>query len=53
MIRHQEKTGEVFFRASHDNGATFSDKINLSNTTGVDSINAEIDRHSWRYGVCY
>jgi hypothetical protein len=37
------KDGEVFFRASNDNGATFGPKINLSNTTGVDSINAEID----------
>lgn len=27
---------------SNDNGATSGDKINLSNTTAVDSINAEI-----------
>jgi hypothetical protein len=33
---------EVLFRASTDNGATFGDKINLSNTTTMDSINAEI-----------
>ena len=31
------------FRASSDGGKTFGDKINLSNTPGVDSINAEID----------
>ena len=35
--------GEVFFRASDDNGATFGDKINLSNTTGIDSLNAEVN----------
>ena len=38
------KTGneEVIFRVSTDNGATFGDKINLSNTTAVDSDDAEI-----------
>ena len=38
------KTGneEVMFRASTDNGATFGDKINLSNTTASDSDDAEI-----------
>jgi hypothetical protein len=34
--------GEVMFRASTDGGETFSDKINLSNTTTVDSVDAEI-----------
>lgn len=34
--------GEVFFRASNDSGATFGDKLNLSNSTGIDSINSEI-----------
>jgi hypothetical protein len=34
--------GEVMFRASNDGGETFSDKINLSNTTTVDSVDAEI-----------
>jgi hypothetical protein len=33
---------EVMFRASNDGGATFGDKINLSNTTNADSENAEI-----------
>lgn len=33
---------EVMFRASNDNGVTFGDKINLSNTTDTDSENAEI-----------
>jgi hypothetical protein len=33
---------EVMFRASTDSGASFGDKINLSNTTTMDSINAEI-----------
>jgi hypothetical protein len=38
------KTGneEVMFRASIDNGASFGDKINLSNTTEADSDDAEI-----------
>jgi hypothetical protein len=38
------KTGnmEVMFRASTDNGVTFGDKINLSNTTEADSDDAEI-----------
>ena len=33
---------EVMFRASNDGGATFGDKINLSNTTEADSWNVEI-----------
>ena len=33
---------EVFFRASTNGGATFGDKINLSNTTTADSTDAEI-----------
>jgi hypothetical protein len=39
------KTGgnwEVMFRASNDGGATFGDKINLSNSPDADSQNAEI-----------
>ena len=35
-------TSEVLFRSSADGGITFTDKINLSNTTAADSINAEI-----------
>jgi hypothetical protein len=34
---------EVMFRASTDGGATFSDKINLSNTINSDSWKAEVD----------
>ena len=34
--------GEVMFRASNDGGATFGDKINLSNSTDTESQNAEI-----------
>jgi hypothetical protein len=34
---------EVIFRASTDNGQTFGEKINLSNTTDIDSVDAEID----------
>jgi hypothetical protein len=33
---------EVLFRSSNDSGVTFADKINLSNTTTADSINAGI-----------
>jgi hypothetical protein len=33
---------EVMFRASTDAGATFGDRINLSNTTDADSWNVEI-----------
>ena len=33
---------EVMFRASSDGGATFSDKINLSNTTDSDSWRVEL-----------
>ena len=33
---------EVMFRASNDEGETFGDKINLSNSTSLDSHNAEI-----------
>jgi hypothetical protein len=33
---------EVMFRASTDGGATFSDKINLSNSTEADSWRVEI-----------
>jgi len=38
------KTGndEVMFRASTDGGATFADKINLSNSTGAESQDVEI-----------
>ncbi len=38
------KTGndEVLFRASNDAGLTFGDKINLSNTTTSESVDAEI-----------
>ncbi len=34
---------EVMFRASTDGGATFADKINLSNSTDADSTRVEID----------
>jgi hypothetical protein len=38
------KTGndELMFRASTDNGVTFGDKMNLSNTTEADSDDAQI-----------
>ena len=34
---------EVMFRASADGGATFGDKINLSNTTDAESIDANVE----------
>ena len=39
------KTGnhEVLFRASNDNGASFGDKINLSNNTTTESVDAMIE----------
>lgn len=33
---------EVLLRSSDDGGATFVDKINLSNSTNADSVDAEI-----------
>ena len=33
---------EIVFRASSDNGQSFADKVNLSNTPNVDSIDPEI-----------
>jgi hypothetical protein len=33
---------EIVFRASSDNGQTFTDKVNLSNTPNMDSIDPEI-----------
>ena len=36
-------SNEVMFRASTDGGASFGDKINLSNTTDADSTRVEID----------
>lgn len=33
---------EVMLRSSHDGGSTFSDKINLSNTTDINSQDVEI-----------
>lgn len=35
--------GEVIFRASNDSGTTFGDKINLSNNTNNNSVDALID----------
>lgn len=34
--------GELLFRSSSDSGSTFGEKINLSNTTDADSIDAEV-----------
>jgi hypothetical protein len=39
---NKSENWEVMFRASNDAGATFGDKINLSNSTDTDSQNAEI-----------
>jgi hypothetical protein len=44
IVWWSNKTGdhEVMFRASIDGGQTFGDKINLSNTPGTESTDAEI-----------
>jgi hypothetical protein len=34
--------GETMFRASHNNGITFSEEVNLSNSSLSDSINAQV-----------
>jgi hypothetical protein len=50
------KTGnnnEVMFRASTDGGKTFGDKINLSNSTKADSVDANIDASGDRVFVTW
>jgi hypothetical protein len=44
VVWWSNRTGqlEVMFRASHDSGRTFEDKINLSNSTGAQSIQATV-----------
>lgn len=44
VVWWSNRTGqfEVMFRASHDSGRTFEDKINLSNTTEGASLQATI-----------
>jgi hypothetical protein len=39
---NKSENWEVMFRASNDGGATFGDKINLSNSPDAESQNAEI-----------
>jgi hypothetical protein len=45
VIWSSNNTGnwEVLIRTSNDNGMTFSEKMNLSNSTVSDSINAEVE----------
>jgi hypothetical protein len=38
--------GEVMFRASNDGGATFGDKINLSNNSKFNSVDAQIQANN-------
>jgi len=50
------KTGnndEVMFRESTDNGKTFSDKINLSNSSKSDSVDAMIDADGDKIAVTW
>jgi hypothetical protein len=44
LVWPSNKTGdfEILFRASSDGGKTFGPKINLSNSTGVNSVDQEI-----------
>ena len=37
------------FRASTDGGATFGDKINLSNTADADSVDANVELQEIMY----
>jgi hypothetical protein len=39
---HNNKTREVLFRASTDGGQTFSDKINISNSTDANSAHPDV-----------
>jgi transcription elongation GreA/GreB family factor len=39
---NKSENWEVMFRASNDGGATFGEKINLSNSSDAESQNAEI-----------
>ncbi|MDQ3806778.1 MAG: hypothetical protein M3298_01275 [Thermoproteota archaeon] len=39
---NKSENWEVMFRASHDGGQTFDDKINLSNSSDAESQNAEM-----------
>jgi hypothetical protein len=47
------KNGEVMFRASTNNGQTFGDKINLSNSSKTDSVDAMIDTSGDRVFVTW
>jgi hypothetical protein len=47
-----DKNVEVLFRASNDGGATFGEKINLSNSTDADSIRAQISISRMRKCAC-
>src|SRR5688572_26664475 len=48
-----DKNVEVLFRASNDGGATFGDKINLSNSTDADSVRAQISAEGGTVLVTY
>ncbi len=49
------KTGndEVMYRVSSDGGKTFTDKINLSNTPGADSVDVEIAADEGKVAVTW
>jgi hypothetical protein len=49
------KTGndEVMYRVSSDGGKTFTDKINLSNTPGADSVDVEIAADEGKVAVSW
>jgi hypothetical protein len=44
---------EVMLRVSNDAGATFGDKINLSNTTSADSVDADISSEDGNVAVTW
>jgi hypothetical protein len=55
VVWFSNKTGdfEVMFRASTDGGQTFGKKINLSNSTGSNSVDANIDASGNRVFVTW
>ena len=42
-IKNITSPSDIFIRTSNDNGKTFGEEINLSNSTGIQSTRAEIE----------
>ena len=41
-VKNITSPSDIFIRTSNDNGKTFGEEINLSNSTGIQSTRAEI-----------